>query len=155
MDPALPTRPERTTPLRAGAAERFAAGLIALGCLGVLAVAAWLDPSERGHGTHTQMGLPPCSWAVWFDKPCLTCGMTTSFSHAGEAQWITAFLTQPAGAVMGLMTAAAFWFAAHSAVTGSRIGSMTAWLLRPRTIAVLVGGLLAAWVYKILSWNSF
>jgi hypothetical protein len=152
---AHPTRPERTTPLRAGAGERLGATLIACGCLAVLVIAAWLNPSERGHGTHTQIGLPPCSWAIWFDKPCLTCGMTTAFSHAGEGQWAAAFVTQPAGAVLGLATATAFWLAAHAAVTGSRIGAMTGWLLRPRTIALIVGGLLAAWVYKILSWNSF
>ncbi len=155
MSTALPTRPERTTPLRAGIGQRLAAALIASGCLGVLATAAWLNPSERGHGTHTQIGLPPCSWAVWFDKPCLTCGMTTAFSHTGEGRWISAFITQPAGAVLSLGTAVAFWFAAHAALTGSRIGAMTAWLLRPRTIAFLVAGLLAAWVYKILSWNGF
>ena len=155
MQTALPTRPERTSPLRAGAGERVVAGVIALGCLGLLGVAAWLEPAPQGHGTHTQMGLPPCSWVVWFDKPCVTCGMTTAFSHAGEGQWISAFLTQPAGAVMSLMTATVLWFAAHAALTGSRIGTMTVWLARPRTIALLVGGLLAAWVYKILSWNGF
>ncbi|MCC5822692.1 MAG: DUF2752 domain-containing protein [Phycisphaerales bacterium] len=153
MEAAIPSRPERTTPLRAHPGERMLAGAIALGSLTVLTIAAWLNPSERGHGTHTQIGLPPCSWAIWFDKPCLTCGMTTAFSYSGEGRWITAFLTQPAGAILSLMTATAFWLAAHVALTGSRLSPMTAWLIRPRTVAILIGGLLLAWVYKILSWN--
>jgi hypothetical protein len=155
MHTALPTRPERRTPLRAGAGERLGAALVACACLAVLIIAAWLNPSERGHGTHTQIGLPPCSWAIWFDKPCMTCGMTTAFSHAGEGQWLSALVTQPAGALLSLATATAFWLAAHAALTGSRIGAMVGWLIRPGSIAWLVGGLLAAWVYKILSWNSF
>jgi hypothetical protein len=148
-------RPERTTPLRAGPGERALAGAVAVGCLGVLGLAAWLSPAERGHGTHTQIGLPPCSWAVWFDKPCPTCGMTTAFSQAGEARWLSAFLTQPAGAALSLMTAVAFWLGLHACLTGSRVGSMTGWMVRPRMITALAAGLIVAWVYKIVSWNGF
>lgn len=147
-------KPERTGPLRAPLGERLLAAVFALGSLGVLALAAWLDPSARGHGTHTQIGLPPCAWAIWFDKPCPTCGMTTAFSHAGEGRWIAAFLTQPAGAVMGLLTAAGFWLAGHAALTGSRIGSAASSLLRPRVATLMVVGFIAAWGYKILTWNS-
>lgn len=153
MHTTAASRPERTTPLRAHPGERALAAGVATASLAVLVIAAWLNPAERGHGTHTQIGLPPCSWAVWFDKPCVTCGMTTAFSYSGEGRWITAFLTQPAGAVLSLATAVAFWLAAHVALTGSRIAPMAAWLIRPRTVMILVGGLLLAWVYKILSWN--
>ena len=45
--------------------------------------------------------------------------------------------------------------AAHAALTGSRIGAARAWLARPRTVGLVIAGLLAAWVYKILSWNGF
>ncbi len=155
MPTTTPTMLSTPAPRRAGPGERLAAGAVALATLTVLVIAAWLDPAAKGHGTHTQIGLPPCSWAVWFDKPCLTCGMTTAFSHAGEGQWLAAFRTQPAGAALSLATAAAFWLAAHAALTGSRIGAATAWLARPRTVGLVIAGLLAAWVYKILSWNGF
>lgn len=154
MSAPTPIRTERSIPLRSGAGPRLISGMVALGCLGVLSLAAWLNPSTRGHGTHTQIGMPPCSWAIWFDKPCPTCGMTTAFSHAGEGHWVSSFLTQPAGAVLALMTATAFWLAAHSAVTGSRLGPMTLWLVRPRMVTLLGAGLIAAWVYKIVTWNS-
>ena len=154
MNPAAQTRAERTAPLRSGPGERLACGIVATGSLGVLATAAWMNPSTRGHGTHTQIGLPPCSWAIWFDKPCPTCGMTTAFSHAGEAQWGASFLTQPAGAVLAIGTATAFWLAVHAAATGSRVGPMAAWLVRPRTVTLLGAGLIAAWVYKIVTWGG-
>lgn len=155
MHAARPTRPDGTTPRRAVPGARLVAALVAFGCLAVLAVAAWLVPAAAGHGTHTSIGLPPCSWAVWFGKPCLTCGMTTAFAHAGEGRWDAALVVQPAGAALALATATAFWFAAHAALTGSRIGPMIAPLLRPRAVTLGVGALLAAWVYKILTWNGF
>jgi hypothetical protein len=150
-----PAKPDRSVPQRAPWSERLLAIALAIGSLGVLAVAAWLDPSARGYGTHTQIGLPPCAWAIWFDKPCPTCGMTTAFSKAGEGRWIAAFLTQPAGAALGLMTAAGFWLSGHAALTGSRLGSAAGSLLRPRVATLMVVGFIAAWGYKIVTWNTF
>lgn len=42
------------------------------------AVAVMLRPSESGHGTHTQLGMPPCGSVVLFHRPCPGCGLTTS-----------------------------------------------------------------------------
>src|SRR3954447_16098360 len=50
-------------------------------CLGtVLGVACWLRPDPRGMGTHQQLGLPPCTFYLYTDVPCPSCGMTTSFT---------------------------------------------------------------------------
>lgn len=145
-------QPERSTPLRAGMTERLAGGTVASIALAVLITAARLTPADQGHGTHTQMGLPACTWTVWFDKPCMTCGMTTAFATAGEGRWLDSFLTQPAGMVLSVMTAAAFWLGVHTLITGSRIGTLVASLTRPRTVTLLIGGFLAAWGYKLLTW---
>lgn len=151
--PPAPTRlRERTEPLRSSTPERVGGGVIAAASLAVLSIAAWLTPSGHGHGTHTQMGLPPCTWTTWFDKPCPTCGMTTSFATAGEGRWIESFLTQPAGMAFCVVTAAAFWMGMHTLVTGSRLGSLAGWLLKPRFATAIVLGVLAAWGYKILTW---
>ena len=61
--------PERTEPLRASLGDRIGAGVIAILCLTVLSIGAWLSPATDGHGTHTQLGLSPCMWAVALDNP--------------------------------------------------------------------------------------
>ncbi|MGJ8635764.1 MAG: DUF2752 domain-containing protein [Phycisphaerales bacterium] len=153
MNQAQPTPLERTTPLRATTGERIGAAILALATLSVLSLAAYLTPNPAGHATHTQLGMPKCTWVVWFDKPCPTCGMTTSFSHAGEAQWSTAILTQPMGAFLALLTTMIFWAATHQAVTGSRIGSVAQAFIRPKVIIILFLLALGAWIYKINTWS--
>ena len=54
--------------------------------MGLLAVAAWLEPSPTGIGTHQQLGLPPCTFWMLFGRPCPTCGMTTSWAHLVRGQ---------------------------------------------------------------------
>jgi hypothetical protein len=155
-EPAEHTTPirvqERTHPLRASVSSRVFAACVALVSLGVLGMGAWMQPATDGHGTHTQLGLKPCMWAVTLDKPCMTCGMTTSFAHAGEGQWITSFLNQPMGALLVLLTSVLFWGGATQAITGARIGTMIQPALRPRVFIVLGAMLLLAWVYKVVTW---
>lgn len=143
---------ERTAPLRSSTGERIGAGLLAIATLAVLITAAWLTPNTDGHATHTQLGMKKCTWVVWFDQPCPTCGMTTSFSHAGEGSWTTAILTQPMGAFLALLTTMIFWGATHQAITGSRIGSVVQTTMRPRVVITMIILAAAAWIYKIATW---
>ncbi|AMV24348.1 hypothetical protein VT84_08125 [Gemmata sp. SH-PL17] len=51
----------------------------------VFAAAAYIHPYDedgapRTMSTHTQLGMPPCNFAVLTGKPCPSCGMTTSFA---------------------------------------------------------------------------
>jgi hypothetical protein len=142
------------TPARATTGERVAAGLAAAACLAVLIVAATLAPDPGGAGTHTQLGLAPCGWVVKYGRPCFTCGMTTAFAHAAHASPIRSFLTQPAGFLLALGAAAAFWGGAFIAVTGSRLGHMFGRLLTPRGVVAGVLIFLAAWVYKLLTFRA-
>ncbi len=154
MDTAAIQPKERTTPLRATTGERIAAGVIAAFSLLVLSTAAWLNPNPQGHATHTQLGMPQCTWVIAFDKPCPTCSMTTAFSHAGEGSWITATLTQPMGALLAVLTTMIFWASTHQAVYASRIGSVVQTALRPRMVIVMLILTAGAWIYKIATWTE-
>jgi len=76
------------------------------GPLAVLVTAAMLTPAVEGHGTHTQLGLPPCGFLVYSGYPCPGCGLTTSFSHMIRLEVIGAFHANPFGILLFLSTAA-------------------------------------------------
>ncbi len=151
---AEPSAARARTPRRTGIGGRLTAGAVALGCLSVLALAAYLHADGRGHGTHEQLGLMKCAWPMLFDKPCPTCGMTTSFTHAANADLLSAVQTQPFGAALAIGTSVMFWMGLYVALTGSRIWAVGMRMLNGRTIAVLGLLALAAWVYKVLTWHS-
>ena len=55
--------------------------MVAIGLLLPLGAAVRLQPAREGLGTHQQLGLPPCTFRVLFDRPCPSCGMSTSWAH--------------------------------------------------------------------------
>jgi hypothetical protein len=57
----------------------------------VTVVGAILTPSTRGHGTHQQLGLPPCPSVLIFNRPCPGCGLTTSFTATIHGDFAKAF----------------------------------------------------------------
>ncbi|MEL6741711.1 MAG: DUF2752 domain-containing protein, partial [Planctomycetota bacterium] len=116
-------------------------------------LAAGLDASPEGHGTHTQLGLPACNWVSLMNRPCPTCGMTTSFTHAADGSLASAAAAQPAGTLLAIITAALAWGGVHTLVSGVALGPLLGGLLRARVIWVALGLLLAAWVYKIATWG--
>jgi Protein of unknown function (DUF2752) len=59
--------------------------LITLGVIAVLVIATQLNPyDETGQplrmATHEQLGMMPCRFVELYQKPCPSCGLTTSFS---------------------------------------------------------------------------
>lgn len=116
-------------------------------CLGWLVYAAGLAPDAQGLGTHRQMGLAACSWVEGDRGPCPTCGMTTAFAHAARGNLPRAFATQPASALLALLTAMTVWVSGYTMCTGCtevrRLGGLVRW----RTLGVVLAVALAAWVY--------
>ena len=91
-----------------------------LGPLAVLITAATLTPSTAGHGTHTQLGLPPCGFLVYTGYPCPGCGLTTSFSHMIRLEVFGAFHANP----FGILLFGSFCASMEVVVFGHRIGSI-------------------------------
>jgi len=150
-DPPLPTT---TVPRKIAASERLLAGIAAIAMLAVLIIAVRLDPSPLGHGTHRALGLPPCTWVALTAKPCPTCGMTTAFAHAANGNLVAAFVVQPFGALLALGFAAGVWIAGYVALTGSYALRALARSMGTPALWITLAAMLAAWVYKLLTWNE-
>ena len=129
--------------------SRWPAAVLFVLSLTWLGVAAWLAPDLRGHGTHEQLGLPPCGFMLTTRLPCATCGMTTAFALAAHGHLIDAFLVQPAGALLALVVAITVWISGYALVAGTSLDGLGRWLMRPRPIMAFAGILLTAWVFKI------
>jgi hypothetical protein len=100
--------------------------------LALLALAVYLRPSERGYGTHQQLGLPPCSFDRLFGVRCPSCGMTTSWSYMVRGRPVKAVQSNAGGAVL---CATVLVCTPYVLVSGFR----GRWLLRPpdeRTVAL-------------------
>lgn len=84
----------------------------------VVITAAMLTPNPAGHGTHTQLGLPPCGFLVFTGYPCPGCGLTTSFAYMVRVNLLGAWLANPFGIVLFLCTFAMIPLAAVGFVRG-------------------------------------
>jgi len=130
---------------------RSVAIAIAVACVIPLLVAGTLTPSPTGMETHRQLGLPSCTWPGMLGIPCITCGMTTAFALAVRGSVVSAFLVQPAGALLCGLVAVGAVVAAWSAVSGRPVHRLLLPLARPRSAWVAAGLLAAAWIWKIAS----
>ena len=70
----------------------------------VVATALTLTPDPAGHGTHTQLGLPPCGFLVVTGLPCPGCGLTTCFAHMVRLDIVGAARANPFGVALFLVT---------------------------------------------------
>jgi len=133
--------------------SRWPALIAATAGLGFIFGAARLDPSPVGHGTHTQLGLPPCLWAAAADFPCPTCGITTAVAQAADGQLLDAARTQPFGLLVALAVSASTVAALHSAVFRSAVlARLCQSVVRPRVLVWVAAAALVAWGYKMATW---
>jgi hypothetical protein len=134
--------------------RRLIGAAVAVCAAGLLGVAAWLEPSPTGLGTHSQLAMPPCGWILMADVPCPTCGMTTAFAHAANGDLLLALQAQPIGGLLAVGVAMALLAGAYTAATGSRVAVLFARLWGRRAAWVLGLGLGGAWIYKILVYKG-
>jgi hypothetical protein len=94
----------------------------------LIGVALYLHPSPQLHGTHLQLGLPPCGFYAAFHKPCPTCGLTTSFSAMAHLQPCTAFRAHAIGPLLFLYIGILGVASGYSVITGRRIVGRLYWV---------------------------
>ncbi|MER3414527.1 MAG: hypothetical protein C4340_04500 [Armatimonadota bacterium] len=77
----------------------------------MLFAAGSLSPDPSGHGTHRQLGLPPCAFNLATGKLCPSCGLTTSFAAMARMDVTTATRAHALGpALFVLMAVLAVYF---------------------------------------------
>src|SRR5580693_7081923 len=128
---------------------RLVALLISLGCLTLMIVAARLTPSPTGMGTHTQLGLDQCQFALRTGLPCPSCGMTTSYAWFARGNFPASSYVQPMGALLALATIVTFWAALYVAVTGRSIYRLIALGPSRYYVPLFMALAVAAWAWKI------
>lgn len=146
----------RGIPVAESPAGRWVDRIAALTIVGLavffVVVLARVHPDGRGHGTHEQLGMEPCSWPIVHHKPCPTCGVTTAATYLVHLDPIAAVRTQPFGAflaVIGLITAGV---ALGSLLRGESFVARLARLPYGTVFGVAVALLLASWAYTWLTW---
>lgn len=91
------------------------------GTLFVVITATQLTPDPIGHGTHTQLGLPPCGFYLYSGLPCPGCGLTTCFSHMVRFEWVGAARANPFGVALFLVTVAGVPVSAYGLLRGRAV----------------------------------
>ena len=150
MTPAVPVIYARNlAPARMTILARLVALGTAAGCLAVLIIAATLDPSPTGIGSHRKMGLEPCQFEFRTGVPCVTCGMTTSFAHFVRGQILASLYVQPMGMALALTTAMLFWAALYVAATGRPLHRLLRFFPSKVFLIPLFTLTILAWTWKI------
>lgn len=108
-----------------------------------------LSPSAEGHGTHRQLGLPPCGFLTVTGYPCPSCGLTTSFAYFVRGNVLDSLRAQPFGTVLFLV----FIFIGMISVVGMVKRIPLSYFLDSsffeKTQVMLLVMCLVSWVYKI------
>jgi hypothetical protein len=124
--------------------------LSAVAPMGLLLMRAVLKPSPLGHGTHEQLGLPPCQMMARFGIPCPGCGVTTAVTHAARGDLWRSFVTQPFGFALAIAAMLALPLALGIHFSGRDLyATLGRWNRRPVWIAILAL-VVAAWIYKLV-----
>ena len=130
--------------------DRLLSLLFLAGSIAVLLAAFTLDPDPRGHGTHEQLGLPPCGFLRDHGVPCISCGMTTSFAAMAHGDPAHAFRANPFGALLFFVAVMAPLHFARALVSGF---DPLGFLRHPRIALILPAAgclLLANWGVMVL-----
>lgn len=135
--------------------RRAIAALVAVGAGTVLGIAAWLEPSGDGLGTHTQLGVPACGWVSGMGLPCPTCGMTTAFAHAADGNLLESLQCQPAGGILAIATAMALIGGLYVLFTAQTVAPLLRPVGRPAFWWGVGALILSAWLWKIAAFRSW
>ena len=155
--PPLSTNPDpgrpRQGPLTWGV--RVALVLVFVVLAGVVGLSVWLDPYDgegrpRTMETHTQLGLPPCTFKVLTGKPCPSCGLTTSIALLAHGDPVNSVRANWVGTLMALFGLAVLPWAAACLVRGRLLGVRSLERALTWAVAFFLALLLLRWAVLLL-----
>jgi Protein of unknown function (DUF2752) len=162
--PCFPARPARaylvergpTVNLRAHAVHplgwpiRWLLLAAAAGILGLLVLARKLEPDPSGFGTHTQLGLRPCSFVTVTGRPCPACGMTTALAWVVRGRFDRSWQANPAGCVLAVLSGPLIFWLVASAVRNRSCGFKS--VSRPLVMVIVAAASLsvATWMVRLI-----
>jgi hypothetical protein len=132
--------------------SRLVSGFVAVGCLTVLGLSVWLEPSAAGHSTHLQLGLAPCTFFSWTGLPCPMCGATTTFALLAHLRVLEGVLNQPFAALLFGMTVWALVVATLEVMRPRNRWGLVYERIAPweGLLAIgFLGAMVIGWIYKI------
>ena len=119
---------------------RWSHALLLRGVLVMAAVGLYLTPDPAGHGTHQQLGLPPCTIYYLTGRPCPSCGLTTSVSAILHGQFGLAWRANPTGFLIVAAAGAVALNSLFALLWGRSVR------IENTRFTVLLLGLLAIWL---------
>lgn len=130
--------------------ERGIVFVLGLAAWGLVAVAIALDPAPEGLGTHTQLGMAPCTFFQMTGQPCPGCGMTTAFANMAHGRVWAALIAQPFGAVLFVIVLTLAVVLTMSALAGRSLKPVFYSQRVPTVLYGLILLWLAGWGFKML-----
>ena len=103
-----------------------------------------LKPNPHHHGTHTELGLPPCPCVVLFHRPCPGCGLTTSWTETLHGNLNAALTAHPLGPALYLIFSVIAVTGFVGYLQGKKLRTYTKsanWLLSGILVGVLAVGI--------------
>ena len=153
MDQSLPIiyTPRRTTPATLPLTGRLLALGVALACLTVLCVAAYVEPHPSGVGSHAaSLHLKPCHFLQTTRLPCPGCGMTTSFAWFVRGNLLASVYVQPMGAALAALAGGTVWAGFYVALTGRPVYRLFRLVPGRYYVMPLLALGVLAWAWKIM-----
>jgi hypothetical protein len=117
----------------------------------VFVIAAFLTPNPVGHGTHMQLGLPPCGFLVVTGLPCPGCGLTTCFSYMVRGDIVGAATANPFGVMLWLVSGAVMVLGAVGFARGLSVIDTLDKLQADKWAILLSVSSLTVWGVKVMT----
>lgn len=137
--------------------RKFLMGQVAWFVLWLIATgigAFMLNPSEAGHGTHRQLGLPPCGSVVMFDRPCPGCGMTTSWTHFIHGDFTQSFQPHPLGPIVYMLFTLTAFMCLYGYARGYRLITESKLATRSLVAAIVIFSAFGVGRFFMVKMNS-